>query len=262
MAGFGARRPLAEAAGIPRASPLWVRLFTRYSQRYVARHFHSVRLSGPEPLVPAKLPVVIYLNHGSWWDPLVCLVLAGLYFKNRPVAAPIDAAALQRYRFLGRLGFFGVRGGAGFLRHSLAILSRPEGMLWLTPEGRFTDARSRPLAFKPGLGHLASRLEQAVFLPLAIEYTFWTERTPEILVRFGDPILSDGHPWTPAEWSAYLERNLTSTMNTLARESIARNAASFRMLLTGRSGVGLVYDSWRAVRAWLRGESFSREHGQ
>ena len=57
-------------------------------------------------------------------------------------------------------------------------------MLFLTPQGKFADVRA-PLVFAPGLEHLAARAPRAHFLPLAIEYTFWEERKPEVLLAFG-----------------------------------------------------------------------------
>jgi hypothetical protein len=104
----------------------------------------------------------------------------------------MDAAALERYAFFKRIGMFGVeqnsrRGAVQFLRIVRAILSDADHILWLTPQGRFADARERPVQFKPGIGHLGDAAERVCFLPLAVEYVFWEERLPEILVRFGPP---------------------------------------------------------------------------
>ena len=57
-------------------------------------------------------------------------------------------------------------------------LSHPRTVLWVTPHGRFADARERPLALKPGVGHLAATLGRGAILPMAVELTFWDERTP------------------------------------------------------------------------------------
>ena len=36
-------------------------------------------------------------------------------------------------------------------------------------------------------GRLARRLDAGIILPLAIEYPFWSEKTPEALLAFGRP---------------------------------------------------------------------------
>src|SRR4051794_7196665 len=93
---------------LSRRSPALWSLFRRYAAGYLRRHFHAVRLSrsGRPPSRPVG-PLVIVLNHPSWWDPLVCIALTEL-FPDRTGYAPIEAAALGRYRFFERLGFFGV----------------------------------------------------------------------------------------------------------------------------------------------------------
>jgi 1-acyl-sn-glycerol-3-phosphate acyltransferase len=273
----GALSPTGPAAGphlpltsdIPRPWPLLVRAFLRYTRYYLRRHFHTVRVAQedyPEP-PPPECPVVVFLNHPSWWDPLVALYLAFHCFPGRTPYAPIEARALQQYRFFSRLGFFGIepgtrRGAATFLRVGQAILARPATALWLTPGGEFSDPRVRPVMLRSGLGHLARRLPGGVLFPLALEYPFWQERTPEALARFGAPIVipRDGER-SPEEWTALLARRLEATQDAMARDACRRNDAAFTILLRGASGVGGAYDLWRRVRARLHRTNFHPEHG-
>lgn len=225
-------------------------------------------------------PHVVYLNHASWWDPLVCLTLWDRRFRHLTPFAPIDSNALEKYRFFRRLGFYGVepdsrRGAATFLNVSLAILNRPSTLLWVTPQARFADVRERPLALRPGLGHLASRLSRSLrtasesspgirgvrFVPLAIEYTWWHERTPEILIRFGTPVEVTASGPEAADWTRRWETELEKTMDTLASEARRRDPDGFEPVLDGRAGVGLGYDLWRRVRATVRGQTFDKRHG-
>ena len=254
---------------LPTRSPRLVAWFTRYCQWYVGRHFHSVRLAGEgAPLLDPAQPLVVYVNHASWWDPLLCLFASNRFFPGRAGFAPIDAAMLERYRFFAKLGFFGVeqqstRGAARFLRTAEAILRQPNTALWLTPEGRFTDTRQRPVRFKPGLGHLAARLTRGTFVPLALELTFWEERTPEALLLFGQPVeIVPGEARTADAWTALLERRLEAALDALGGLAQQREPAAFTPLLRGGAGVGGVYDLWRRGRAWLRGETFDPSHGQ
>jgi len=256
----------------PTRRSTWLeRLFALYSRRYLRRHFNAVRLSrAGGRTVQQEGPLIVALNHPSWWDPLVGLFLARTLFPGRLVHGPIDAVALERYRFFARLGFFGVeqgtaRGARQFLRASEAVLRNPLAMLWLTPQGRFADVRERPLRFQAGLGHLASRLERATVVPLVLELAFWEERLPEILVRLGVPTAvqrSDPHRKEPAAWTALFEARMAEAMDALATEAIQRQPSSFEVLLEGRRGVGGVYDAWRRVRARWRGESFDPKHGR
>ena len=249
-----------------RRSPLLVSLFSAYVRRYAARHFHAVRLSRAVGApADSHKPILVVLNHPSWWDPLTCIVLTQL-FPNRTHYAPMEAAALARYRFFERLGFFGIEpgtvgGGIGFLRTSMAILAGPQNMLWVTAQGRFVDPRQRPLRLQAGVGRLAAHLSDGVILPLALEYPFWNERKAEALARFGEPLFTaPNRRRTPEEWITAIEQGLQDAQDALAKEACSRNPAAFDVLVSGGSGVGGVYDLWRSMRAWLRGERFRSEH--
>src|SRR5271165_2600213 len=117
-------------APLPRRSGPMSRWFSWWAKGYLQKHFHAVRLSrGTRPSVPPDLPLIVVLNHPSWWDPLIGVVLAGL-FPERTHYAPMDVKALGRYSFFNKLGFYGVeqgtpRGAASFLRATTAILSQP-----------------------------------------------------------------------------------------------------------------------------------------
>lgn len=260
-------RSLLAVDPVTARSPLMVAFFARVMAQAMTRDFHAVRISGNIPEPPATRPAVIYANHPSWWDPALFAVLTKRCFPDRQGYGPIDIEALARYRFMSRIGLFGIesssRLGRRFLRTSLRVLDDPRSLLWITPEGRFADPRERPVQLRPGLAHLARRAQHAIFVPMAVEYVFWTERQPEALCRFGVPL--DPSTQTHLDvsaWSALLQRQLTETMDALAKDAVARDPLRFRLLLRGRSGIGGVYDLWRRARAILRQERFRPEHGR
>ncbi len=253
---------------MPNVSQKLLRWFTWYSRRYINRHFHSLRVSRADlPLISPNLPVVVFTNHASWWDPLVGLVLKNEFFPDRTLFAPIDAAALNRYKLLAKLGFFGIeknsgRGAAQFLRSAETILRARNSLLAITPQSRFGDVRERPVQFQPGLGHLAARADHAIFLPVAMEYVFWEERLPEILVRFGPTIeVKSTDATSPRDWTLRLEEKLSNAQDALASEVKNRNPDNFQDVLRGGAGHGGVYDWWRNLRSKVRGERFQKEHG-
>ena len=254
-------------AAVPQISPAFLRIFTAYSRRYVSRRFHSIRVL-ETGLPPRNLPspLVVYLNHSAWWDPLICLRLAQTYFPGRASYAPIEADALQRYRFFQRLGFYGVaqnsvRGAMTFLRTTRAILSSAGNIVWLTPQGRFMDVRERPLRLEQGIGELAAQMPEATFLPLAIEYAFWTEPRPEALISFGEPIIPRREsPRGAHEWTDLLSNALEETQDELAARSCRRDPSEWHRLDRGTSGISAFYDAWRRFRARVAGKKFVPEH--
>ncbi len=261
-----ARRRRLAAGALPPRWPWLFALFRRYARRYAAKHLHAIRVAQtgrPPPRLDG--PCVVVLNHPSWWDPLVCFVLSDL-FPGRVDWAPMEAAGLRRYRFLARAGLFGVeagtaRGAAEFLRTANAILDDPAATLWITAQGRFADARERPVRLRSGVGHLAAGLKRGVILPLALEYPFWGERTAEALAYFGEPVAVSDHPgWSAADWTDAVARALERTQDALVAEACRRDPARFDVLVQGQAGVGGVYDGWRRIKSWARGERFRAEH--
>jgi 1-acyl-sn-glycerol-3-phosphate acyltransferase len=252
--------PREREHALPAISRPLFRLFYWYTRWFVRKHFHAVRVARdgqPAGIDPAT-PLIICMNHPGWWDPLMALVLSQHAWPDRRHFAPIDAAMLQRYAFFRRLGFFGVdrasrAGGTAFFKTASRIASTPGTCLWITAQGRFADARQRPVELAAGIARVAERCERAVVLPMAIEYPFWTEREPEALVRFGPPCdARDGQ----RAIDAAMER----TMDALALDAIAKDPSRFDVVLRGSAGSSATYDAWRWMKATATGQRFSAAH--
>jgi 1-acyl-sn-glycerol-3-phosphate acyltransferase len=189
--------------------------------------------------------MVVFLNHASWWDPLVCLLVARRFSWHRRNYAPIDAQALERFAFFRKLGFFAVeknsaRGAHRFLAATEGMLADPHSVLWITPQGEFVDQRQRPVMIRSGLAHLRKRAPHARFIPLAIDYSFGEERLPGVALRFGPPAEGFGvHE---------LELALESTMDQLAAEVLSRKIFTTPPLLGGTRGTGGIYGLWQRLR--------------
>lgn len=237
--------------------------FRNYCVRYARKHFHGVRLSKSSAAIPLDgTPILIAMNHPSWWDPIIGFVLSRLFADYRHYGA-IDARAVEKYAFLKRAGLFGVelnslRGAAAFLRTGESILSHDRVALWITAQGEFADVRRRPLALRSGVGHLAARMTRGCVLPIAVEYCFWNESKPEALVRIGPPLMPQR--LGGKDWTLRIESELTKTLDELAHEAMTRDAGRFTTLTAGRVGVGGIYDLWRRGKAMLRGEKFDPAH--
>jgi 1-acyl-sn-glycerol-3-phosphate acyltransferase len=248
---------------VPQISGLALRLFTRIVQSYFRRHFRAVLIQNAHKVQEIKGPLIIYANHSSWWDPMVAVLLAQRLLPERKHYAPMDAEPLKRYPILRKIGIFPVelgtpRGATWFLRHSEAIL-KSGGVLWITPQGRFADSRERPIIFKAGLAALVKRVPEATLLPLAVEYTFWNERLPETLLRFG-PSIQVGQHLSIEKATSGLECFLTMEMDALREAALTRDPSQFDVLLEGSRGTGGFYALGRRIRALFGGKGFQEDH--
>ncbi len=248
-----ARTALAER------SPLMLRIFGHLFARDLAGAFHGVRCSGEPPTGAG--PLVIFANHPSWWDGEVFVWLGATMFSGRRGFAPMEATMMERYRFFRRLGAFsvtpGYAGASAFLAMGRAVLDLEDGLLLINAEGRFRDVRDRPLQVADGLAHLAKWAPRARFVPMAIEYAFWDERRPNLLLRFGEALSAET---VHASGAAALNTALAGAMDTLAADAAARDPARFTTLLAGKTKINPVYDSWRRARAFGRGRRFDPAH--
>lgn len=265
--------------------------FRWFNRRYLKKHFHTIAVHR-EGLLHTDFSVddalVVYANHASWWDPLSALFMCEQVFPGFRLYAPIDAMAYEKYRMFGQMGFFPVdqhslQGAASFLKISRQLLRSSGASIWITPEGRFVDVRDTEAPLMPGLAHLASSLAEGRgakrpletdaagvrprvwFIPAALEYTFWEERLPEMLIWLGEPMCvteNVDQRWTKSEWDRKLFQALRNAQSELARAAVARDPDRFEVMLCNRSGTFFVYDWWRRLRGFLKGVRASTDHGE
>ena len=248
---------------VPAVSRPILSVFLQIVRLNLRRSFHKVRVHGIERLRDNTGPIIVYMTHASWWDPMIGFLLWA-QLPGRSHYGPMDAAALGRYKILSKVGVFpvdlsGGRGGIQFLRTAEEIL-RTGGVLWLTPQGRFTDVRDRPPVFKAGLASLVARVPECTLIPVAIEYTFWDERTPEALLSIGEP-----QHWRGDETTAALDERLATALSIamadLEARARTRDPAAFATtLLQGRAGVGGFYEFGQRLRAILLRQPYQAEH--
>ncbi|MHC4990287.1 MAG: hypothetical protein ACYTGC_04835, partial [Planctomycetota bacterium] len=84
----------ADSQLIPGAfSPRFVAFFARYVRRFAGRRFNAIRLERRVRPLLGELrevaePVIILLNHSSWWDPLLALLVGHELMAGRSGCAP------------------------------------------------------------------------------------------------------------------------------------------------------------------------------
>ncbi len=268
-----ARQPASGLAPRPglaprRPSRFLLRFFDIYLSLYVPFHFNALRLASPERFPAGTRPLIVVINHPSWWDPLTSILLSRFLLRRADHYAPIDALSLPRHRILAGLGLFPVeqgtpRGAGQFLRAAQHILADPNALLWLTPQGGFTDVRTRPVVFKSGLGSLIRRLDEVTVLPLAYEYTYWNERKPEMLAQCGQPLLFRRgrlHAGSVGDAGEQVAAALARTQDELAALALARDPADFVTVMGGEAGVNLLGAIWMRLRAAIRAEQYGTSH--
>jgi 1-acyl-sn-glycerol-3-phosphate acyltransferase len=252
---------------VARFDPRRMAFFHFWFRRFFRQHMRALRVArwgmprdyGPRPLV-------VFANHPGWWDGVAFMLLSQALFAPRRMFIPMDAAALARYPFMRRIGVFGIetgtpRGAIAFLRLAKGVLAAPDHMLWMNAPGRFADVRERPVPIAPGMTRLPVFAPDALFIPLALDYPFWTERKAEMLCAFGEPV--DGAALAAMDRDARagaLSAALGATSDRLAADAMARDPARFETLVRGQEGMGGIFPLWRRTLAAMRGERYDPRH--
>ncbi len=232
--------------------------FGWYTRRLFAKHFHAVRITpGSVPLLQSldahAGPVIIAMSHASWWDPLVAVLIGRTFLLQRSACAPMERAQLEKFAFFKRLGLFGVDPDdpsmlpamGEYVRERFAKEPRPT--LYITPQGRFADPRA-PLEVRPGVAAIASAHPGCRVVCLAIEYPFWTDQRPEVLLHAREVMLGEGKSPSTPRWHQSILTTLQSAMSELAAVAIARDPAPLTLLVGKGGGINPVYDLWLRLR--------------
>ncbi|WP_263356335.1 lysophospholipid acyltransferase family protein [Acidicapsa ligni] len=242
-------------------------LFSIYLRWYMRRHFYCVRVANAGRIPSQAQPLILFANHPSWWDPLTVMLLGQMLLPGREHYAPMDETSLKHYGIFRPMGFFAVdgataRGAAQLLRAGRQILSRAGSVLWITPEGQFQDVRKRPVIFKPGLGALMTRSGRLTCVPIAIEYVFWNERLPEIVVNIGEPLeIADGGMEDARTWTNLLSYAMSATLDELTMLAVERDPDAFEVMLSGSAGIGGIYELWKRFTCAVTGRPYHHDHG-
>jgi len=237
----------------------------------IRKQFHAFAMddldADDQQIAPAK-PVVFFCNHPGWWDPIVAMQVCQHRYPDRVFYAPIDQIAIEKYSVFSKLGFFGVtldqrEGAIAFLKQTQSIMKASGSTLWITPEGRFSDARDVSASWMPGLAHLAKQYPDAVCIPMAIEYPFIHEAKPLMLCKIGKSIeASSLLSMSKNDCSSYLESQLRLTQKSLANSVMTRSFESFKVLVQASQTPKNLYDWCRWMMCKLTGRKFELNHGK
>lgn len=267
--------------------------FAKYVRWLLSRDFHAVRIARGTGEVLAALndfdgPVIVLLSHASWWDPLVSIHLAERFCRARSGCAPMEIAQLRKFGFFRRLGLFGIDpeapSAAALMRSYVSgVFARErKPTLWITPQGRFADARDEA-EIRPGAAAIASGHPGCRVVSVAIEYGFWLDRRAEVFVRVA-PCEAVGHgghggrggrgghvghgsrrdepPRSTAAWQRGMVESMRRNAAELATLVISRDPGAFETLLGGETRINPFMDVWLRLRGQSRSLDSARLRAQ
>jgi hypothetical protein len=168
------------------------RMARSYVRWRIRRGFDGLYLAGEDHARDAlgAGPVVVAVNHVSWWDALVIIALdARIGGRGRCL---MDAQNLARMPFFGWLGAVPLdrsspRASLRDLAASIGHLDGAGRSLWIFPQGELRPPRLRPFAIQGGVAWLVRRAGVPV-VPLTLDYFYREAPSPTIAACYGAPI--------------------------------------------------------------------------
>lgn len=176
---------------IPAQKSSWfIKLFRIYVRLLFKRRFKHIWLR-QEYTPDRDSKTVYYLNHHSWWDGIIPLLL-NEYLFHQNARALMEDKQMQDYPFFRKIGAFSInrddpRKAITSLRYAVQSMQREGASLFIYPEGKITPVGSE-VTFEGGLGWLHSKVPNADYVPVGIYMHAIRHDKPELHLYVGSAV--------------------------------------------------------------------------
>lgn len=207
---------------IPAQESAWfIAIFDLYVRLLFRRRFKNI-LIDQQYQPTSKSRTIYFLNHTSWWDGLIPLLLNQKLFKQQARAMMEDKQMLK-HRFFSKIGAFSVnlhnpRSAVKSLRYASTSMERPNSCLFIYPEGKIMPFSIDKPEFKHGLGWLSKECPECDLVPVGIYIHSARHDKPELFIRIGEPSAPDLH-MDSGDISHSLEQDLQSVLISLYEDA-------------------------------------------
>jgi chlorobactene lauroyltransferase len=172
-------------------SPWFISLFDIYVRNLFWRKFHRIWVV--QNYYPdTKSKTIYYLNHTSWWDGLIPLLLNRKLFRQN-ARAMMEDKQMHEHGFFKKIGAFSVnlenpRGVISSLRYAAESMNRENASLFIYPEGKIVPYSVKKPDFKKGLAWIVSKCPDSDVVPVGILIHTARSHKPEMFIRIGEPV--------------------------------------------------------------------------
>lgn len=177
---------------IPAQESRWfIFIFDLYTRTLFWRRFKNVWINQDyQPGLNSK--TIYYLNHTSWWDGLIPLLLNRKLFRQN-ARAMMEDKQMREHGFFKRIGAFSVnienpRSAVRSLRYAVESMKRPNSSLFIYPEGKIVPFSTDKPDFKKGLGWIASQCPDVDVVPIGIYISHAKSDKPELFLKIGEAL--------------------------------------------------------------------------
>jgi chlorobactene lauroyltransferase len=215
----------SDTSFIPARESRWfIALFDLYVRNLFRRRFKNIAIDQHyQPSASSR--TIYYLNHTSWWDGLIPLLLNRKLFRQN-ARAIMEDKQMRKHRFFSRIGAFSVnlddpRTSMKSLRYAVESMRREQASLFIYPEGRILPYSIKKPVFKQGLSWITGQLQGIDVVPVGIYIHTIRSDKPELHIRIGKPVQADPSLSSDVVTEIY-EEKLGELLSTLQRDASER----------------------------------------
>ncbi len=225
-----------------KTSRFWLWVASMFFFNMLQNRFFSFRYRGEENYFDAEkdVPTILFAPHCNWWDGIVLYNTTHRIF-HKEIRLMVEE--LNRFPLLRRGGAYSVnkkspQSAMKALQYSVDVVGDLRNILCIFPQGIIRPPHFRPIEFQTGLAYIAEnavkRYGKVNLIPMAVDYAFFRDNRPEVVVEFGKRIeLRQGNEldkMSRKELTHYLEHALTETCDNQFKEISQGDVSKYNIL--------------------------------
>ncbi len=225
-----------------KTSRFWLWVASMFFFNMLQNRFYAFRYRGEENYFDGdtNVPTILFAPHCNWWDGIVLYNTTHRIF-HKEIRLMVEE--LNRFPLLRRGGAYSVnkkspQSAMKALQYSVDVVGDIRNMLCIFPQGIIRPPHYRPIEFQTGLAYIAEnavkRYGKVNLIPMAIDYAFFRDNRPEVIVEFGKRIEmvkgNDLDKLSRKELTHYLERALEETCDNQFKEMSQGDITKYNIL--------------------------------
>ncbi len=182
-----------------RTTKFWVWVAATCFWGMLRHRFYAFRYKGEEQYYDSdtNVPTIFFGPHSNWWDGMVFFNIANKIF-HKEIRLMIEE--LNRFPLFSKGGAYSVnkksaQSAMKALQYSVEVMADKKNLLFIFPQGIIRPPHYRPIEFQTGLAYIAhsavKKYGRVNLIPIAMDYTFFRDNRPEVIISFGKRIELD-----------------------------------------------------------------------
>jgi len=179
-----------------KTTKFWLWVASMFFFNMLQNRFYAFRYTGAENYFESdrSVPTILFAPHCNWWDGIVMYNITHRIF-HKEIRLMIEE--LNRFPLLSKGGAYSVnkkspQSAMKALKYSVDVTGDLRNMLCIFPQGIIRPPHYRPFEFQTGLAYIVQnavkKYGRVNLIPTAVEYAFFRDNRPEVVVNFGKRI--------------------------------------------------------------------------